>query len=76
MNYKGDNKVLVRYFISDVSLWSFPISLYFVFLKVTFNLREAEFQILKHYIFSSLKSKMITIDSVKNQQKLHLFGGG
>ena len=76
MNYKGDNKVLVRYFISDVSLWSFPMSLYFVFSKVTFSLREAEFQILKHYIFSSLKSKMITIDSVKNKQKLHLFGGG
>ena len=46
-------------------LWSFPISFSFAFLKLTFNLREAEFQILKHYTFFSLKSKMITLDSVK-----------
>ena len=66
MNYK---LVLVRYFISDVSLRSFPVSLSFVFLKLTFNLREAEFQILKHYTFLSLKSKMITLGSVKKNDE-------
>ena len=66
MNYK---LVSVKYFISDVSLWSFPISLSFVFVKLTFNLREAESQILKHYTFLSLKSKMITLDSVKKLTK-------
>ena len=67
MNY---NLVLVRYFISDISLWSFPISLYFVFLKLTFNSRETEFQILKHCILLSLKSKMVTLDSVEKVIKI------
>ena len=66
MNYK---LVWVKYFISDVSLWSFPISLSFVFVKLTFNLREAESQILKHYTFLLLKSKIITLDSVKKLTK-------
>ena len=66
MNYE---LILVRYFISAVSMRSFPISLQFVFLKLTFNLRKTEFQILKHYTFLSLKSKMITLDSTKKTDK-------